>query len=424
MKKSENFIVVADIGSFEITCMLGQPTENGKIKIVALATEPSVGVERGCVKDVDSASRCLKRCIVALEEQTSKKVEKIYVGYNARSLRVFVNTFTENFEQITLLTKETLDVLAKKNLSLPIDKEEDIISIIANKYILDDQEFKDAQSRSVKKVEASYLVTSSKRKWKNSLERVVSSAGYKLAGMFVNATCSAKSVLTEEEAQKGTAIVDFGAQTCSVAICEGGIIRHLAILPLGGNVLDNDLMQGCKVDRETALKLKEKRGGALIDLEHDHEVELTGKDGIKRCLLVKQIAYILEARLDEIIENVDYQIELAGYHNRLEGGIVITGGGAQLKNISQLFASRLRVPCRIGVPQTNLEWPEGMKPKPSFSAAAGLALLGECSASPEKVVQPPKQEEEPPVQPEGKTNRIRDGILRFFESKDSEGERM
>lgn len=426
MKKNNNFIVVADIGSSEITCMMGQPGEDGKMQILAIATEAAVGVERGCVKDVDSVSRGLTSCVEKLEAKTSKTVDKIYVGYNARSLRVFSNTFTETYDHITLLTGDKLDQLKDKNRELPLDKEEAVVSVLSNKFVLDgSNSYIDVLARSTKKIEATYLVSSGKREWVTALEKVISRTGYKLAGVIVNASCSAKSVLSDEEFQKGTAVVDLGAGTCSVAICSGGVVRHQAILPIGGNVLDNDLMQGCNVDRSTAVKLKENYGGALTDLEREDEVQITGKNGTSWYLPVKQIAYVLESRLDEIIENVDYQIELAGFHNRLEGGVVLTGGLAQLKNISQLFASRLGVPCRLGKPTSALIWPQDEKPRFSYSVAAGMLKLGKCNCGKEQVIIEVKEPRvEVKEEPEAKPRRLVDGLLRLFDSKDDEGERM
>lgn len=425
MNKTENFIAVVDVGSSKITCMLGQPDDAGNMRVLDMASEESIGVERGCIKDVDSVARSISSMMKILENRTLKKVDKLYIGYNARSLRVFSNTLTETFDQITLLSTDFLEKLSEKNRSVIIDKEESIISILPSRFVLDSaNSFVDVHSRTTKKIEATYLITSGKQKCYHTLEKVVGRAGYNLGGVFVNASCNAKSLLSDEEWEKGTAIVDIGAGTTSVAICANGVIRHLAIIPLGGNVLDNDILQGCNVDRKTAKKLKETYGGAITDLEREDEVEIINKDNSKWFLPIKRVAYILEARLEEIIENVDYQIELAGFNNRLNGGIVLTGGVSHMKNISQLFTSRLGVQCRLGLPIAGVVWPEGIKPKATYSVAAGMLKMGKCDCA--KKEPAPVVEADPEItQPdtEGKKRKFMNGLLSFFDNGD-EGESM
>lgn len=425
MIKTENLIAVVDVGSSMLTCMLGQSSDSGQIRVLDIALEESIGVERGCIKDIDTVSKTITSLIQTLENRNHKKVDKLYIGYNARSLRVFSNTLTETFDQITLLSTDFLEKLSEKNRSIVLDKEESVISILPSRFVLDSaNSFVDVHSRTTKKIEATYLITSGKQKCYNTLDKVVSRAGFQLAGVFVNATCSAQALLSSDEWEKGTVVVDMGAGTTSVAICANGVIRHLAIIPLGGNVLDNDIIQGCNVDRKTAQKLKETYGGAITDLEREDEVEIINKDNSQWYLPVKRVAYIIESRLEEIIENVDYQIELAGFNNRLDGGIVLTGGVAQLKNISQLFSNRLGINCRLGLPTAGVIWPESIKPKFAYSAAVGLLTLGKSDCAKKEPIPVVEADSEVALPDnEGKKRKFMNGLLSFFDNGD-EGESM
>ncbi|MGZ5304933.1 MAG: cell division protein FtsA, partial [Bacteroidia bacterium] len=226
-----------------------------------------------------------------------------------------------------------------------------------------------------------------------NIYRCVAKAGLNIANLILEPIASSDAVLTDEEKEAGVALIDIGGGTTDLAIFQDGIIRHTAVIPLGGNIITEDIKEGCSVMRKQADALKVRFGCALADEAKENEIiSIPGLRGREpREISVKNLAYIIQARVEEIFEHVYYEIKCSGFEKKLLAGIVITGGGAQLKHIAQLVEYVTGMDTRVGYPNEHLSkgMVEEMK-SPMYATGIGLVLQGfgkETKASREPVAQ-------------------------------------
>jgi len=203
--------------------------------------------------------------------------------------------------------------------------------------------------------------------------------------LILEPIASSCAVLSEEEKEAGVALVDIGGGTTDIAIFQEGIIRHTAVIPFGGNAITDDIKQGCGVLKKHAEALKNKFGSALEqEMAEDEIVVIPGLSGrAPKEVSRRNIAGIIQARMAEIIEHVHYEIKNSGLERELIGGIVVTGGGSQLRHVRQLFEYVTTMDCRIGFPNTHLaQAPDRSLTAPIYATGIGLVLLGFEHAAP------------------------------------------
>ena len=231
------------------------------------------------------------------------------------------------------------------------------------------------------------LVTAAK-----NIYKCVEKAGLKTKDLILEPLASAEAVLTDEEKEAGVVLVDIGGGTTDIAIFQDGIIRHTAVIPFGGNVITEDIKEGCSIIRSQAEQLKVKFGSALSKQTRDNEiVSIPGLRGREpKEISVKNLASIIQARVEEIIEHVYYEIKNSGYEKKLIAGIVVTGGGSQLKNITQLIEYITGMDTRIGYPNEHLGKGFDEVKSPMYATGVGLVIKGlqdaEYEASKGKII--------------------------------------
>jgi cell division protein FtsA len=234
-------------------------------------------------------------------------------------------------------------------------------------------------------MEANFHIISGLVSAVKNINKCVENANLQAHELILEPLASSEAVLDNQEKDAGVVLVDIGGGTTDVAIFHEGIIRHTAVIPLGGNIVTEDIKQGCSVLRNQAELLKIKFGSALANENKDNEVicvpGLRGRD--HKEISVKNLAYIIEARMIEIIEHVYYEIQASGFEGKLIGGIVITGGGAQLKHLVQLVEYVTGLECRVGFPNEHLAKNEELPKKifdelksPLFATGIGLLIKG------------------------------------------------
>ncbi|MNK98988.1 Cell division protein FtsA [compost metagenome] len=236
-----------------------------------------------------------------------------------------------------------------------------------------------------RRIEANFHIISGRVTDIRNIKRCIDNSNLEVSELILEPLASSEAVLDDDEKNAGVVLVDIGGGTTDVAIFHEGIIRHTAVIPLGGNIVTEDIRQGCSVLRSQAELLKTRFGSALADENKENEVicvpGLKGRE--PKEISVKNLAYIIQARMEEIIEHVYYEIKSSGYENKLIGGIVITGGGAQLKHLVQLVEYITGIDCRIGFPNEYLAKNEVL-PKalyeelksPLYATSIGLLMKG------------------------------------------------
>ena len=388
MEQNE-IIVGLDIGTTKICAIVGRKNEYGKIDILGMGKSDSEGVSRGVVTNIQ---KTVASIVSAVEQAASKSgvdIKVVHVGIAGQHINSLRHRgiIVRNRAEDEIDTND-VERLIEDMHKLVMQPGEEIIHVIPQEYTVDNEtNIKDPIGMAGVRLEGNFhIITGSITAIKN-IGRCVERAGLKVADLVLEPIASSEAVLTDEEKEAGVALVDIGGGTTDIAIFQDGIIRHTAVIPLGGNIITEDIKEGCSVMRRQAEALKIKFGCALADEARENEIiSIPGLRGREpKEISVKNLAYIIEARVQEIFEHVHYEIKASGYEKRLIGGIVVTGGGAQLKHIAQLIEYVTGLDARVGLPNEHLA--KGMVEEvksPMYATAIGLVMNGMQSEKPTK----------------------------------------
>ena len=263
---------------------------------------------------------------------------------------------------------------------IPIDVGEEIIHVLPQNYIVDNETgVKQPVGMSGKLVEANFHIVLGQIASARNIGKCITKAGLNLNQLVLEPLASSEAVLTDDEKEAGVALVDIGGGTTDIAVYYDEIIRHTAVIPFGGDVVTKDIKEGCSILQRQAELLKIQYGSALGDLAKDEEVvSIPGISGREpKEISFKSLAYIIQSRMEEILDAVIYEIENSGYFDKLSAGIVLTGGGALLKHLPALVKFKTGMDVRIGYPTEHLST-EAMPEvnHPMYSTSVGLVLKG------------------------------------------------
>jgi cell division protein FtsA len=382
MEKTENEIIVGlDIGTTKIACIVGQKDEFGKIEIMGYGKTPSLGVKRGVVANIENTVNSIKKAVAEAEEQSGVEINRVHVGIagqHIRSQQHRGNIIRDdpNKEISQLEIEKLINDMYKLNMA----PGEEIIDVIPQEFIIDNEEGVD-QPRGMlgSTLEANFHIIIGQTAAAKNIYTCVRKAGLEVDALILEPIASAQAVLSEEEKEAGVALVDIGGGTTDIAIFHNNIIRHTAVIPFGGEIITEDVKEGCSIIKRYAEDLKVKFGSALAEQNSDNEVvSIPGLRGRPpKEITLKNLASIIEARLEEIIELIDSEIKSSGYKKKLIGGIVLTGGGSQLKHIEQLAQYITGMDTRVGYPNEYLSGKNSDKvAAPMFATGIGLVIEG------------------------------------------------
>lgn len=379
---SGKIIVGLDIGTTKVCAIVGRKNQYGKIDILGLGKESSLGgVSRGVVSNIDKTVAAIMNAVKEASNKSSVDIRKVHVGIagaHIRSLQHRGMIIRNNVE--VEIAQEDLDKLEQDMYKLSVNPGDKILHVLPQDYALDDEPgITDPIGMSGVKLEGNYHIITGQVAAVRNIYKCVEKAGIKLADLTLEPLASAQSVLSDEELEAGVVLVDIGGGTTDIAIFHENIIRHTAVIPYGGNIITEDIKEGCNVMKNHAELLKIKFGSALSDESSENEiVTIPGLRGREpREISVKNLARIIQARMEEILELVYYEIKASGYEKKLVGGLVITGGGSQLKHICQLAEYVTGLDARIGYPNEHLA--KGMVEEvksPIYATAVGLVMKG------------------------------------------------
>ena len=382
----ENELIVGlDIGTTKIACFVGQRAASGKVKILGFGKTESVGVEHGVVRSITLTAESITKAVNIAADQANVDIEEVYVGIAGQHIksRPSQGSITIPAEHV-LIEEEDVQRLTADQYNILLEPGEEIIHIFPQQYVVD----RVPLSRDITPVGVPgktlvgnfHMVTANKQNLQN-IRYAVEHAGLRIKGVVLEPVASAKAVLDEGDRDAGVAMVDIGGGTTDIAIFHDGIIRHTSVLPLAGNAITNDVREGCNVLKRQAESLKVKFGSCLTSAVSDKDViSIPGiRSQAPREIYVKTLAGIIHARTKMIMEQVDYEIKLSGFDKKLLAGVVLTGGGAQLKNIKDLCALITATDTRIGIPNEHLESDSvafAELAHPMYATGIGLVLYG------------------------------------------------
>ena len=381
MSHKEDFVAAIDIGTTKIVAIVGKRKENGKIEILGISKTTSKGVKRGVVLNIEEAVNSIQKTVEDVQFSIGKQISDVFVGIAGQHIKSIKNRGYINRDSYDdEITKEDINALIQDMYKIPIDVGEEIIHVLPQSYIVDNETgVKHPVGMSGKRVEANFHIVIGQIASARNIGKCITKAGLKLNQLVLEPLASSEAVLTDDEKEAGVALVDIGGGTTDIAVYYDDIIRHTAVIPFGGDVVTKDIKEGCSILQRQAELLKIQYGSALGDLAKEEEVvSIPGISGREpKEISFKSLAYIIQSRMEEILDAVIYEIENSGFFDRLSAGIVLTGGGALLKHLPALVKFKTGLDVRIGYPTEHLSSDAINEINhPMYATSVGLILKG------------------------------------------------
>ncbi len=384
MQKQNPVIVGLDIGTTKIAAIAGRKNEFGKLEILGFGKADSSGVNHGMVLNIDE---CIRSINIALEDclasNPNLNIKEVYVGiagHHIKSLQTRGDRVINNVEEE--IRKEDIDALIKDQYKTFIPANDQIIDIIPQDFTVDTLEgfsLQEVVGMTGVRIGANFHIVTGDKSAIRNIHRCVQRAGLSTKDLVLQPLASAAAVMCDEDFESGVAIVDIGGGTTDLAIFHEGMLKHTVVIPIAGVNITNDIRQGLGVLRTQAEQMKVKFGMALADAAQTNAyITIPGLKGqAQKEISAKNLANIIQSRMEEILEYVMYHIKQMNLQDKLHGGIILTGGGSQLKHILQLTEFKTGMSARLGLPNEHLSsgyTPELMKPM--YATCIGLILRG------------------------------------------------
>jgi len=424
MSKNEQLVAAIDIGTTKIVAIVGRRDGRGGIEILGLCNTPSTGVKRGVVLNIEETVNAIDAVVKELEDRTGMGLTDVFVGIAGRHIKSKMNRGYITRESAEReIGYDDIKRLTADMYRLPIDVGEEIIHVIPQTYIVDNESgINNPVGMCGRRLEANFHIVIGQIASAKNIERCINKAGMNLMSLILEPLASSAAVLTDEEKEAGVVLVDIGGGTTDVAIYYDSVIRHTAVIPFGGNMVTNDIREGCAILQKHAEDLKIKFGYAIGDIAPENKVvAIPGIAGREpKEISFKNLAYIIQSRMEEILDAVNFEIQNSGFADKLTAGVVITGGGALLKNLPQLVKYKTAMDVRIGLPNVHLSG-KGKDEinQPMYATAVGLIMQGfdyleenktqlrfsepkevtMRKAAAQRAAEPEKREPEPPREP-------------------------
>lgn len=378
----DNIAVGLDIGTTKIVAMIGRQNEYGKLEILGIGKSKSLGVHRGVVNNITQTIQSIQQAVQEAEANSDYKINDVVVGIAGQHIRSIQHSdYISRANAEEVIGDEDIDKLIGQVHKLAMLPGEEIIHVLPQEFKIDGQaEIKEPVGMYGSRVESSFHVVVGQAASIRNVGRCIKSAGLDLSGLTLEPLASADAVLSQEEKEAGVALIDIGGGTTDLAIFKDGIIRHTAVIPFGGNVITEDIKEGCSIIEKQAELLKVKFGSAWPGENKDNEiVSIPGLRGREpKEISLKNLSKIIHARVVEIIEQVYAEIKEYGHEEgkkKLIAGIVLTGGGSQLKHIKQLVEYITGMDTRIGYPNEHLAGDSDEEiSSPLYATAVGLVM--------------------------------------------------
>lgn len=380
------YIVGLDIGTTKIACFIGERSQNDKIRILGFGKTESVGVERGVVRNIRDTSDSIRRAVSEASEMAGYDVTEVYVGIAGQHIKSRTNTgsimIPADHRQIE---KSDVEQLIEDQYRVMLEPGEEIIHVFPQSFTVDNDKLEteiNPVGVAGKCLMANFHIVTGNAANVRNIRDAVEEAGLKIKGVVLEPIASAYAVLDDRDKNAGVALVDIGGGTTDIAIFQDGIIRHTSVLPLAGNVITNDIRESCKILKHQAESLKTKFGSCVPNLvNQDDIIAIPGiRNQPPREISVKTLAGIIKARMQLILEQVQYEIQLSGYERQLIAGVVLTGGGARLKNIKEFAEVTIGIDSRIGTPDEHLDQQGSITfedlAHPMYATGIGLVIFG------------------------------------------------
>ncbi|MDY3548633.1 cell division protein FtsA [Riemerella anatipestifer] len=380
--ESQEYSVGLDIGTTKIVAIVGRRNQYGKIEVMGVGVAPSLGVHKGIVNNIAQTINSIKTAVSEAQKSAGVPITKVTVGIAGKHIRSLQHSdyiMRENPDQY--ITEEDIEELKNQVKKLVMLPGEEIIHVLPQEYKVDSEgEIQEPIGMHGKRLEANFHVVVGQMSSIKNISRCVKEAGLEMESLTLEPLASSEAVLTKEEKEAGVAIVDIGGGTTDIAIFKDNIIRHTCVIPYGGGIITEDIKDGCSIIEKHAEQLKVRFGSAVPELEKESTfVTIPGLHGrTEKEISLKTLAKIIHARVEEILEMVNTELKAYGAHEKkrkLIAGIVLTGGGSNLKHLRQLANYITGFDSRIGYANEYISNDKNQHLKsPEFATSIGLLM--------------------------------------------------
>ncbi|WP_341655101.1 cell division protein FtsA [Blattabacterium cuenoti] len=380
----QDIAIGLDVGTTKIVAMVGRRNEYNKIEILGIGKSKSIGVHRGVVNNITQTIEAIREAVSEAEHSSGLKIKEVIVGIAGQHIRSLQhNDYITRLDFENVISQKDIQKLIDQVHKLIMQPGEEIIHVLPQEYKVDSQaEIGEPIGMYGSRLEANFHVVVGQISSIRNIGRCVKAAGLNLSGMTLEPLASAEAVLSTEEREAGVALVDIGGGTTDIAIFKDNIIRHTAVIPFGGNVITENIKTDCLIIERQAELLKIKFGSAWPGENKETEIVcipgLRGRD--PKEISLKHLSQIIHIRVCEILEQVNVEIKNYGNEEqkkRLIAGLVMTGGGSQLKHIRPLTEYITGMDVRIGYSNEHIAGGEnGIISNPEYATSIGLVIKG------------------------------------------------
>lgn len=374
-----NIVAAVDIGTNTVICLVGQETTENKIQILGHSIVGSKGVRRGIIFNIEETVEAVKKAVERATLKLNFEVKKLYVNVAGQQIRTTERQLRTDIGTGKIITKLDIKNLYEEAKEVELEDGEKVFHVVNQSYTVDGETgIHNPIGITGEELLAEYRLIVGPANYEEKLWASLKKAGYEMVKCIVNPVAASEAVLSEDEKEAGVVMVDLGAGTTSISVYYDSVLRYLSIVPFGGNLVTHDIKEGYTLLLRQAEALKVQYGTAMG--EHAAENKVVTIPGINgwepKEISFKSLAYIIQARMEEIVESVYYQIEKSGYADNLGAGIVVTGGGARLAGLRQLVLFKTGLDVRVGKAINELSTKEVRAvDNPQYATAFGLLKL-------------------------------------------------
>lgn len=376
MQGSENIVVGLDIGTTKICCVVGE-VSGPEVNIIGIGTHPSVGLRKGVVVNIESTVESIKKAVEEAELMAGCEISSVYAGIAGGHITGFNSRGIVAIKGPEITPADVERVIdAARAVAIPMDRE--VIHVLPQEYIVDDQTgIQNPVGMAGVRLEAKIHIVTGAVTSAHNIVKCANRAGLDVCDIVLESLASGEAVLTDEEKQLGTALVDLGGGTSDLAVFSGQNIKHTFVLALGGDNLTNDIAVGLRAPLAEAEKIKKKYGTCQsINISGEESIEVPGMGGRKSRKLPRQIlGEILEPRMEEIFSLLKREIYRAEMEHYVTSGVVVTGGTSLLDGVTDIAESVLGLPARLGKPQ-GITGLTDVVNNPMYATGVGLVMYG------------------------------------------------
>ncbi|MDA8361216.1 MAG: cell division protein FtsA [Gammaproteobacteria bacterium] len=375
-RNDSRLVVGLDIGTSKVLAIVGEISDSGEIEIIGVGHQPSRGLKKGVVVNIESTVQSIQRAVEEAELMAGCQIHSVYAGIAGSH----INSLNSH-GIVAIKNKEVADSDVARVLeaarALPIPADQKILHILPQEYIIDRQEgVREPIGMSGVRLEAKVHIITGAVSAAQNIIKCVRRCGLEVDDIILEQLASSMSVLTEDEKELGVCLVDIGGGTTDISVFTQGAIRHTAVIPIAGDQVTNDIAVALRTPTQHAEDIKKKYGCAYGQLVEDGVVEVPSVgERAPRKLSRRTLAEVVEPRITELYELIGENLRKSGFADLLGSGIVLTGGSAKMEGMVDLAEEVFHTPVRLGAPQY-VGGLSGVVHNPIFATGVGLVLFG------------------------------------------------